>query len=88
MTLRVKWTTTGMGVQSPHPLETGRHNGTPEPTRKMYLGSDMRVDAKHRMGDPDPQILTVSHTPGFISSVISLKLFYYNTITRDKFDTI
>src|ERR1700730_16174495 len=47
-----------MGVQSPHPLEVDRHNDTPEPTGRTYLGSGRKEGAKQRMGDSGPQILT------------------------------
>ena len=58
MTLGVRQTMTGMGVQSPHPFETDRHNGTLEPTRRMYQDSGRREGTKQLMGDPGPQILT------------------------------
>src|ERR1700730_15551192 len=65
MSLGVKQTTTGMGVQSPHPPEVDRHSDIPEPTGKTYLGSDRKEGAKQRMGGPGPQILT---PPTFLPS--------------------
>src|ERR1700730_1421845 len=64
MTLGVRQMTTGMGVQSPHPFGTDRHNDTPKPTGRTYLGSDRKMDAKHRMGDSGPQILTSPPSQG------------------------